>query len=380
MLEVIKTAEFVCPGHPDKVADQIADKLLDTVIALDKKARTAFEVLVKSNNVVIAGEVTSTVKIEDILEKTIKETVKNTGYVHPSFEFHPDKLKIIKLYKEQSPDIAQGVIKSNNKIGAGDQGIMIGYATDETDEYLPYHYSLARKIILQVEKVRKEGILPYLGPDGKTQISILFENGRPKKILDIVLSLQHTEDIQIEKLKKDFIEYILSPVLPQNLWQGRTKSIYINHTGKFMKGGPDADCGLTGRKITIDTYGSEVPAGGGAFSGKDPTKVDRSFAYFARFIAKNIVTNKLAKKCLVTFAFVIAGEKPINFEIETFGTATIPEEKIKKIITNSFNFEVGEVINYLQLLQPFYYSTSKSGHFGNIHLDKPWEKIVPLKQ
>ncbi len=378
MRQVVKTAEFVCPGHPDKVADQIADKLLDTVITYDKSARTAFEILVKSNNVIVAGEVTSSLKIEDVLEKTIKETVKEIGYTHPSFEFNPDKLKIQSLCKEQSKDIAQGVQKENNKIGAGDQGIMIGYATDETDEYLPYQYCLARKIILKAEEVRREGLLPYLGPDGKTQVSILFEDGKPKKILNVVLSLQHAEEKPIEKLRSDFIENILIPTLPQDLWEVNSKSTYINHTGRFIKGGPDADCGLTGRKITIDSYGSEVPTGGGAFSGKDPTKVDRSFAYFARFLAKNIVANKLAKKCMVSFAFVIGGEKPINFEVETFGTAKLSEEKIKKIITENFNIGVKEVIDYLQLKQPFFHSTSKSGHFGNLHTDKPWEKIIKL--
>ncbi|MFN7182518.1 MAG: methionine adenosyltransferase, partial [Planctomycetota bacterium] len=336
MIEIVKTAEFVCAGHPDKVADQIADTLLDACLQKDKFSRTAFEILVKSNTIVVAGEVTSKCNIENILNKKIREVVKEIGYINNGYQFCFDNLNIINLLNSQSEDIAMGVTKENDKVGAGDQGIMIGYATDETDEFLPFQYSLARKIILQAEEVRQKRLIEYLGPDGKTQVSILFDNDKPTKILDVVLSLQHYEEKSIEKLRSDFIEYILSPVLPKELWDGNTKNIYINHTGRFIKGGPDADCGLTGRKITIDTYGSEVPAGGGAFSGKDPSKVDRSFAYFARFIAKNIVANKLAKKCLITFAFVIGAEKPINFEIQTFGTAKLEKNKIKQLITKNF--------------------------------------------
>lgn len=378
MKEVIKSCEFVCPGHPDKVADQIADKLLDSCLEKDKHSRTAFEILVKSNTVVVAGEVSSRCKIEEKLLGKIKEVVKEIGYINNGYEFNSNNIKVINLLRSQSEDIARGVTKSRNKIGAGDQGIMIGYATDETDEFLPYQYSLARKIILRAREVQEKGILPYLGPDGKTQVSVLFKDNKPVQILDIVLSLQHTQEKSITRLRNDFIEYILYPVLPKNLWNGSTKNIYINHTGRFIKGGPDADCGLTGRKITIDAYGSEVPAGGGAFSGKDPTKVDRSFAYMARFLAKNIVANKLAKKCLITFSFVIGSEKPINFEVETFGTGKLPESKIKETIIRKFPQSVKEVIDFLQLQQPFYYSTAKSGHFGCVQADKPWEKILVI--
>ncbi len=376
MPEVVKTAEFVCPGHPDKVADQIADKLVDTCLKEDKFSRTAFEILVKSNKVVVAGEVTSNCKIESILEETIKEVVRDIGYINNNYEFSSDNIKVINLLKSQSEDIAIGVKKDNNKIGAGDQGIIIGYATDETDEFLPFQYMLARKIILQAEEVRRKGLIPYLGPDGKAQVSVLFKDSIPIEILDVVISLQHWEEKPLEKLRNDFMEYILIPTIPKKLWKGNKKKIYINNTGRFIKGGPDADCGLTGRKITIDTYGSEVPAGGGAFSGKDPTKVDRSFAYMARFLAKNIVAGKLAKKCMVTFAFVIAGEKPLHFQIETFGTAKFSENKIIEIVSKNSLLEVKEVIDFLQLRQPFYYSTSKSGHFGFIHQNKPWEKII----
>ena len=365
------TAESVAPGHPDKLCDQISDAVLDQVLKQDPKSRVACETFVTMGLIIVGGEITTNAVFD--VHKLVRNVLKDIGYVHPKYGFDYHTCAILNAIHSQSPDIAQGVDKG----GAGDQGIMIGYAVNETPELMPLPIILAHKIIKRMVEVRKNNILPYLGPDGKSEITIEYENDKPKRIENIVLSCQHTEEILDESKEKitlqareEIIETIAKPVL-RDLIDEKT-NFFINETGKFVIGGPQSDTGMTGRKIIVDTYGGLVPHGGGAFSGKDATKVDRSGAYMARYIAKNIVASGAAERCLVQLAYVIGVKEPISIMIDTFGTGKISEEKISEIIKENFDLSPEGIINTLGLRRPIFKRTACFGHFGREEF--PWER------
>lgn len=364
------TSESVTEGHPDKLCDYISDKILDEYLRQDKFSRVAIETFATGNLVVVAGQVTSKGNVN--IEKIIRETIKEIGFNDENIDINYDTCKIIVKITKQSPDIALGVDIG----GAGDQGIMFGYACDETANYMPLAIDLAHKLSYMLTKVRKEKILDYLRPDGKTQVTVEYENNVPKRVETILISAQHKENTDINKLKQDIMEQVIFKVIDKNLLDTNTK-IYINPTGKFVIGGPLGDTGLTGRKIIVDTYGGYSRHGGGAFSGKDSTKVDRSASYMLRHIAKNIVANKLAKKCEIQISYAIGMKEPLSLYVDTFGTSTIPEEQIIKIIKNNFDLTPDGIIDYLNLREPIYSNTTNYGHFGKDNLN--YEKIIKLK-
>lgn len=365
------TSESVTPGHPDKLCDQISDNILDAYLRVDPNSRVACEVCAHKNGVVVMGEITSIASID--IEKIVRDTIVNVGYDNDELGFNGNNVKIDININKQSSDIAMGVDSSIdlNDIGAGDQGMMFGYATNETEDYMPYPIYIANKLSERLTQVFKDKTIKYLRPDGKTQITVLYEENKPKYIDTIVISAQH-DDIDLEILKKDIKKYVIDEVIPSKMLNENTK-IYINPTGRFRIGGPVGDSGLTGRKIIVDTYGGMCAHGGGAFSGKDPSKVDRSAAYYSRYVAKNIVAAELCDKIEIQVSYAIGVSKPVSLYINTYNTNKIPEEKILNIINKVFNFEPSNIIKELDLRKPIYHLTTCFGHFGKKELS--WEKL-----
>ena len=373
------TSESVTEGHPDKLCDYISDSILDSYLAKDKNARVACETVAGKGEIYITGEITSTANVD--IEQVVRDTIKEVGYADSEYDIDYRTCKIYINLSKQSPDIALGVDKSLEdkegkdveSEGAGDQGLMFGYACDETEELMPLPISLAHKLSKRLTEVRKEKIIDYLRPDGKTQVTVEYDEDKPVRVDTIVISAQHLPDVDMKVLKKDIIEKVIKPTVPANLLDENTK-YFINPTGRFVIGGPLGDSGLTGRKIIVDTYGGAARHGGGAFSGKDPTKVDRSASYMARHIAKNIVANGYAKKCEIQIAYSIGVAKPVSIYVNTYGTNTIPEEEIVEKIDKTFDLTPRGIINYLDLQRPIYRQTTNYGHFGK--KDLPWEKII----
>lgn len=376
------TSESVCLGHPDKVADQIADAILDAHLSQDPHSRVACEVLLKKDVVVLAGEITSNAKVD--YEEVVRNTIKLIGYDDPSEPFNYQSVKIIKCIEPQSRDIAIGVDKNpdtGKPLGAGDQGIMFGYATNETPEFLPLTYVLVRKLTNLADEMRTNGSLPFLKPDGKAQVSMLYENGEPKEIAAIVVSLQHKDNISINDLREEIRKKIINKAIPEKFLT-RNSKIFINPTGRFVLGGPCADSGLTGRKLIADTYGTEVHHGGGACSGKDATKVDRSASYMARYIAKNLVATGFVDKVEVALAYVIACEKPVAIDCDSFSTAKpgISESKLKNAILKVFNLTPAGMIKHLQLNRPIFLRALRTGYFGVNSEIHTWEKLDKVEE
>ncbi len=368
------TSESVTEGHPDKMCDQISDAILDELLKEDPLSRVACETLVTKGIVFVCGEITSKAKID--FQKVVRNTIEEIGYIDSKYGFDYKTCSIITSINQQSSDIALGVnLVTNNKkvIGAGDQGMVFGYADNETKELMPMSIVLSHNLAKTLANARKNRILDFLGPDGKTQVTIEYLNGVPINVDTIIISTQHTDDISQEKLRESIIEYVIKPAIPYNLLNNDSK-ILINPTGRFVIGGPSADTGLTGRKIMVDTYGSYSRHGGGAFSGKDPTKVDRSAAYMARYVAKNIVAAGLARKCELQISYAIGVEKPISMYVNTFNTGVTADNIIKGIISENFDLRPQAIINNLNLLNPIYMQTASYGHFGRMDLDLPWEK------
>jgi S-adenosylmethionine synthetase len=377
------SSESVGEGHPDKVADFISDSVLDACFAQDPKSRVACETLVKSNHVVLAGEITTNAKIN--YELVVRDAVREIGYVNDDDVFHADKVFITNLLTRQSPDIAQGVDaravdgKDTSEQGAGDQGLMFGYACNETPEMMPTAIMFAHRLGRELTKLRKSGVVSWLRPDAKSQVSIRYENDKPIKVENVVISTQHTEHVQHSAIRDFLIENVIKRVIPANLMDAETK-FFINPTGRFVVGGPEGDSGLTGRKIIVDTYGGWGRHGGGAFSGKDPSKVDRSAAYMCRWVAKNIVASGLADICELQVAYAIGHPEPVSIWVDAMGTAKMAEEKIAAAVRQVFSFKPAEIVRQLDLLRPIYRSTTNYGHFGKS--DLPWEqtnKVAALK-
>ncbi|MBE6818347.1 MAG: methionine adenosyltransferase [Ruminococcaceae bacterium] len=383
------TSESVTQGHPDKLCDQISDGILDAIIAQDKNARVACETLCTTGQVVIAGEITTTANVD--INEIARKVICEAGYDSSDMGFDGNECGILVSVHKQSPDIAMGVDKSfemkageedsANVHGAGDQGMMFGYACDETPELMPLPISLAHKMALKLTEVRESGKLPYLRPDGKTQVTVEYDGDKPVRVDTVVVSTQHKDTVTLEQIRKDMCEYVINPIIPQELVDMKTK-VYVNPTGRFVLGGPAGDTGLTGRKIIVDTYGGYACHGGGAFSGKDPTKVDRSAAYAARYVAKNVVAAGLAKKCEIQLAYAIGVAKPVSVMVNTFGTGVIADDVLAQIVIETFDLRPNAIIQALQLRTPIYQALAAYGQMGREDLGVKWEetdKVAALK-
>jgi S-adenosylmethionine synthetase len=378
------TSESVTEGHPDKMADQISDAVLDAIMEKDPNGRVACETFVTTGLVLVGGEISTSCYVD--IPKLVRETVKEIGYVRAKYGFDYATCSVLTSIDEQSEDIALGVDKALEAkegqmedsqieaIGAGDQGMMFGYATNETEEYMPLPISLAHKLTRNLTEVRKSCELDYLLPDGKSQVTVEYEDGKPVRIDTIVISTQHKPEATLEQIRKDVIEKVIFPVVPKEMLDENTK-YFINPTGRFVVGGPQGDAGLTGRKIIVDTYGGMARHGGGAFSGKDCTKVDRSAAYAARYVAKNLVAAGVADKCEIQLAYAIGVAKPVSISVDTFGTGKVAEDKITEVVNKLFDLRPAGIINNLQLRRPIYKQTAAYGHFGRTDIELPWEKL-----
>ena len=377
------TSESVTEGHPDKVCDAISDAILDACMEKDPMSRVACETAVCTGFVLVTGEITTTAYVD--MQKVVRDTVREIGYTKSEYGFDANTCAVFVAIDEQSADIAMGVDKAleakkgeqtdDLDTGAGDQGMMFGYATNETEEYMPYPIDLAHKLALQLTKVRKDGTLKYLRPDGKSQVSVEYdEEGKPVRLEAVVLSTQHDDDVTQEQIHEDIKKYVFDPVLPKELVDDKTK-FFINPTGRFVIGGPHGDAGLTGRKIIVDTYGGYARHGGGAFSGKDCTKVDRSAAYAARYVAKNIVAAGIADRCEIQLSYAIGVAQPTSVMVDTFGTGKIADDKLVEIVRENFDLRPAGIIKMLDLRRPIYKQTAAYGHFGRNDLDLPWEKL-----
>lgn len=378
------TSESVTEGHPDKICDQISDAVLDSIFAEDPKARVACETAVTTGLVLVMGEITTDCYVD--IPKVVRETIREIGYTRAKFGFDCDTCAIITSIDEQSPDIALGVNKaleaktgamSEKEIeatGAGDQGMVFGFACDETPEYMPMPISLAHKLTRRLSEVRKKEIIPYLRPDGKSQVTVEYEDGVPKRIDTVIISSQHDAAVDHDQIEKDIIEKVIKEVIPSEILDSKTRYL-VNPTGRFVVGGPQGDSGLTGRKIIVDTYGGMARHGGGAFSGKDPTKVDRSAAYAARYAAKNIVAAGLAKRCEIQIAYAIGVARPVSVLVDTFGTGKLSDEEIANLVNEVFDFRPAAIIRDLNLRRPIYKQVAAYGHFGRNDLDLPWERL-----
>lgn len=381
MSKILFTSESVTEGHPDKICDQISDSILDALLAQDPMSRVACETAITTGLVLVMGEITTSAQVD--FQSIIRNTINEIGYDDSAKGFDGSTCGVMVSIDKQSADIALGVDKALeskltdtelNAIGAGDQGMMFGYATNETDEYMPYPIYLAHLLTHQLTKVRKDGTLPYLRPDGKSQVTVEYDKeGKPIRIDAVVISSQHSADISWEQIQKDIRTYVIDPILPAELLDDDTK-IYINPTGRFVIGGPNGDSGVTGRKIIVDTYGGWARHGGGAFSGKDPTKVDRSAAYAARYVAKNLVAAGLCDRAEIQLSYAIGVASPTSVRIDTFGTGKLPEDKLADIISENFDLRPAGIIQMLDLRRPIYKATAAYGHFGRSDLDLPWEK------
>ena len=382
--KVLFTSESVTEGHPDKVCDQISDAVLDALVAQDPMSRVACETACTTGMVLLMGEITSTAQVD--YQKIVRDTVREIGYTKSEYGFDADTCAVLTALDRQSGDIAMGVDKALEAksgemsddeieaIGAGDQGMMFGFACDETDDYMPYPIWLAHKLSLRLTKVRKDGTIPYLRPDGKTQVSVEYDDGRPARLDAVVLSTQHDADVTQEQIHEDIRRHVFDAVLPENMTDADTK-YFVNPTGRFVIGGPHGDSGLTGRKIIVDTYGGYARHGGGAFSGKDCTKVDRSAAYAARYAAKNLVAAGLASRCEIQLSYAIGVARPTSVMVNTFGTGKLSDEKLTDIVRDTFDLRPAGIIRMLDLRRPIYKQTASYGHFGRNDLDLPWERL-----
>ncbi len=382
MAKKLFTSESVTEGHPDKIADQISDAILDAIYSQDLMARVACETAITTGLVLVTGEITTDCYVD--ISKVVRETIREIGYTRAKFGFDCDTCAVLTAIDEQSPDIAMGVDRALeakegqmseeelDAIGAGDQGMMFGYASNETPELMPLPISLAHQLTRKLSEARKTRELPYLRPDAKSQVTVEYEDDRPVRVDTVVISTQHRPDISMETLKNDVIEYVIRPVIPEQFLDANTK-YFINPTGRFVIGGPQGDAGLTGRKIIVDTYGGMARHGGGAFSGKDPTKVDRSGAYAARYVAKNIVAAKLADRCEVQLAYAIGVARPVSIRVDTFGTGRVDDETLIKLVEKHFDLRPAGIIKELDLRRPIYKQTAVYGHFGRTDIDLPWE-------
>ena len=373
MNEFLFTSESVTEGHPDKVADQISDGVLDAVLTQDPTGRVACETLLTTGLVVVAGEITTSCYVD--IPRVARETIREVGYTRAKFGFDHETCGVITAIDEQSGDIAMGV----DKLGAGDQGLMFGYACTETEELMPLPITLAHRLCLRLTQVRKSGQLPYLRPDGKSQVSVRYVDGKPVSVETVVISTQHGPETGLSKIREDMIEQVIRPTIPKHLIDGNKIVYHVNPTGRFVTGGPMGDTGLTGRKIIVDTYGGSCPHGGGAFSGKDPTKVDRSACYMARHVAKNVVAAGLAERAQVQVAYAIGVADPVSIMIETFGTGKVPNSQLEQLIRRHFDFTPAGIIKYLDLRRPFYRKTAAYGHFGRSEPEFTWERTNRIK-